>query len=282
MYYLLIAISSAMFGTQFLCNKRFQKNEGASIEKIIMFAMSTSLVIALAMLLANGFRVEFSWFSFMTAGISSIAGILFTYCSVMSISKVNLSMYSLFAMLGGMLLPFISGILFWDEPLTFVKGISLLIIAVALFIGVDFKLDKITLIYCFSVFILNGLICIMAKLHQTRPDINISSQGYMLLRSIIISVICLIIICFLNKDKLRLNNVKDSLLNITGFGLMSGIGNLLVLIALVHVAASVQYPMITGGTIIVTTAICFFTKEKITYKNILSATLALIGTLLLL
>ena len=59
------------------------------------------------------------------------------------------------------------------------------------------------------------------------------------------------------------------------------IANLLLVIALAHVDASVQYPMVTGGVMIVSTAICFFGKKKPQKKELISVALAFLGMLAL-
>ena len=81
--------------------------------------------------------------------------------------------------------------------------------------------------------------------------------------------------------KITLNKPLKSIRAAVCFSFMTGIANLLVLIALTHVNASVQYPMITGGTIVVSVIISLICKEKVIYKNILSAVLALVATLLI-
>jgi len=52
-------------------------------------------------------------------------------------------------------------------------------------------------------------------------------------------------------------------------------------IALVHIDASIQYPMITGGVIIVSTIICFLKKEKPKRKELLAVALSFVGLLIL-
>jgi drug/metabolite transporter (DMT)-like permease len=64
-------------------------------------------------------------------------------------------------------------------------------------------------------------------------------------------------------------------------GIANKIANLVLVIALAHVDASVQYPMVTGGVMIVSTLICFFGKNKPSKKEVLSIIVAFIGLLLL-
>ena len=64
-------------------------------------------------------------------------------------------------------------------------------------------------------------------------------------------------------------------------GIINKIATLILVIALAHVDASVQYPMVTGGVMIVSTLICFFGKNKPSKKEVLSIIVAFIGLLLL-
>ena len=51
----------------------------------------------------------------------------------------------------------------------------------------------------------------------------------------------------------------------------------LLILALAHVDASVQYPMVTGGVMIVSTLVCFFGPNKPSKKEVLSVIIAFIG-----
>lgn len=55
---------------------------------------------------------------------------------------------------------------------------------------------------------------------------------------------------------------------------MNGLGNFLVLVALDFIDASLQYTLLTGGTILVSAAISFLMKEKFTPKTIVSVVVA--------
>ena len=54
-----------------------------------------------------------------------------------------------------------------------------------------------------------------------------------------------------------------------------------MIIALAHVDASVQYPMVTGGVIIISTLISLFGERKPSKKEMLSVVVAFLGLLLL-
>ena len=55
----------------------------------------------------------------------------------------------------------------------------------------------------------------------------------------------------------------------------------MLLIALLHLPASVQYPVVTGGVIIMSTLIDIIRREKITQKELLAAGIAFVATVLM-
>ena len=51
--------------------------------------------------------------------------------------------------------------------------------------------------------------------------------------------------------------------------------------ALLHIPASVQYPIVTGGTIVISTLIGLIRREKITKREILAAVVAFFATVVM-
>lgn len=285
MYYSFIAISAVLFSLQFFFNKIYQKNEGTDLYKAISFSFGTSIVICIIMLIINRFRIEFTVFSFFIALWYALNSMLFTYCSVNALSTANLSLFSMFSMLGGMLLPFIGGICFWGEPLTIQKVLCCVLIFAALLLCAQKSSQKTNALkYYIFVFALNGLAGVISKTHQTYTAINVSSTGFMFLGNFVVVILSAVILMMLKRKgkQSSFHRKKSSISCICVYGSINGIGNLLVLIALVHVPASIQYPMITGGVMVVSTIISFFTKERLNLKNIAAVFLAVIATLLLL
>ena len=62
------------------------------------------------------------------------------------------------------------------------------------------------------------------------------------------------------------------------YSVVNSVGNLLLLLALLHIPASVQYPIVTGGTIVISTLIGIMRKEKITRREIIAAVVAFVAT----
>ena len=66
-----------------------------------------------------------------------------------------------------------------------------------------------------------------------------------------------------------------------GYGILSRVGNLLLLIGLAYLPASAQYPFVTGGVMILSTVICFFTPDKPNKKDIAAVVLSFVGLIVL-
>ena len=64
-------------------------------------------------------------------------------------------------------------------------------------------------------------------------------------------------------------------------GILDKVANFLLVLALMHVDASVQYPMVTGGVIIVSTLACYFTERKPNKRELLAVLLSFIGLIIL-
>ena len=106
-YYILIFCATFMFAFQFLFNSKYERCCGNSFSASITFMIYTSGLGIVLLLVVNGFWVEWSGFSLIMALVNTMNTILLTYTSLKALSVVNLSMFSLFLMLGGMLLPFL-------------------------------------------------------------------------------------------------------------------------------------------------------------------------------
>ena len=131
MEYLLILLSAVMFSVQFFLNDCYQKSEGTTVVSALTFSLITS-VFGCIMLIAYGGLGRITLFTFFMSAVSAIKNFIQIYCGIKVLKVANLSVYSLFSMLGGMLLPFIYGIA-CGERLTSAKAGCIIFIAAALF-----------------------------------------------------------------------------------------------------------------------------------------------------
>ena len=227
----------------------------------------------------------------MIALLSVANGFLFTYCSFKVLGIVNLSMFSLFAMLGGMVIPFFQGIIFYKEPFTLAKIIAVIFITLALLCTIDFrkdqsrKTDKKAYLYYLGVFMLNGLGGALSKIYSSAPqELRISEAGYSVWLALLNTIIAgtILLVAFPKKRKETTSLGVSSTAICATSGVLNKVANFMLIVALTSgIDASVQYPMVTGGVMIVSTLAAYLTENKPTKKELLSIATAFIGTLML-
>ena len=279
MMYLLLLAADALFALQFLFTRKYRALEGDDLHAALISMIYASLIKVVILLVTGGFRVEFSLFS---CGLALIHAALFmasTYASLKSLATANLSVYSIFMMLGSMILPFSFGILFLREPLTAGKVGCVLFILIALMLTLEKGGSKKGAYkYYFAVFFLNGMAGVTSTYHQSRPELAVNSNSFMVFSSAWALVLPL---CYylLKYRKFPQASAK-TLLNRGGYALCNGVGNLLLMIALAVLPASVQFPIVTGGTMVFSALVGLCLKEKLTRKKALSLLAAVIATVL--
>ena len=282
LYYTLVIISTVLFSLQFLFTQRFQETSGTGMKPTLVFSLYKSLVIILMMLLISGFKIGFSWFSLLMATVYAVSSMAMSYYSLKAFAVANLSVYSVFSMLGGMILPFFLGVLFFNEgdKLVF-KIICCALIVVAVLLNIKSgKQDKKALFYYFAVFVLNGMSGVISKLHQSSPYSPVDSTSFMLWSSVVTVVLSAawLLIAYRQIPLIKGKNIFF----VTGYGVFNGLGNLFLLIALSGesgLPASVQYPLVTGGVMVCSTIISTIRKEKLTVREYIATFIALLASI---
>lgn len=203
-----------------------------------------------------------------------------------------MSVYTMFLMLGGMLLPYLFGVVWLDEPLSVFRiiGVILLIVSLALPCISEFKSAKaLFLILCGIVFVMNGFVSITSKIHQIEQTYAVvEAGGFVVLTNLfngILSAIVLTVICITTGSKPELKGGRMTLLPVivVSAALLSGGSYMLQLIGASNLPASVLYPMITGGSMVLTAvAARVFYKEKPDKLSLIGLILAFFATLLFL
>ncbi len=278
-YYGILLAAVTMFSFQFLFNGIFEKEYGSGLRSMFVFSAGSSLIGFVILLIINGFRFEFTWFSALMAFFAALDSIGYTYFSLKALGRINLSLYSMFAMLGGMILPSVAGILFYKEELTVGKGICYILILLSLVLSSKKGEKKSGYIYYMGVFILNGMSGVLSTVFQNAPYEKTSAAGYSMLIALTALIICLVFLPFIKGDSTRLT--KKAVVSMGGYGVLCRVGNYLLLIALAHLPASAQYPFVTGGVMIISTVISAFTKNKPSRREVIGVAVAFAALLIL-
>ena len=279
-YYLLVSAATVLFALQFLFNQKFEEHRGNTLKSALEFTLYKSIVIVVMMLIISRFRITITLFSVILAIIYAVACILMTYFSMKAFAVANLSVYSVFSMLGGMLLPFLAGVGFYNEELTAFKIVCCLLIIVSVLLNLKGgKQSKKAFLYYMAVFILNGSVGVISKIHQSSELLHTDSTGFMFLTSAV-SVVISALWLLIQHKKIPLIKGK-SLGFAAGYGIFSGVGNWLLLISLVNLPASVQYPLVTGGVMVFSTIISAVRKEKLSKTDYIAAAISFVASVLM-
>lgn len=295
MEYAFLVIAAALYSLMFLGNRAYQRSNGAGLSAALSFAMYTSIVALPIFLIIStvgmisgweplsDLKLEFSWFSLFMALLNSGVLIGYSIFSIKALSVANLSLFSIFAMLGGMLLPSLYGLIFSGEPLTVGKACCYVLIAAALFLTFEGggKSGGKSMFYCFGVFVLNGLSGVVTSIHSEEAfaDIAVSSGSYMIMNRAGNIVVCVILLLSICKKIPKLKTADIG--SVTGNGACAGMGNLLQLMALASLDSSVLFPIVTGGTMLFSMVVSLIIGEKPSKKTIVASVIAAVSTVLM-
>ncbi len=294
MYYLLLILATVCFSIQFVFNKMYERDVGAGFLPCCSFLLIGSAVFGGILCVLEGFQIEATAYSWLMALLGSLICVVTGYFGILALSISDLAKYSLYLMLGGMAVPFVYGFLFNGDAVTWQKIVCFVTIAAALIVnargdGTQKKDDWRAWMCYIAIFLFNGLSGVVATIHQLPPEgaVAVSANDYTILImacNIIIAGAALLIGRLRGmgfpKAQDKKTNIR-SLMAAGGYGVVNGIGSILLLISVLHIEPSVQYPIVTGGCVVLSVIFGLFFGEKITRKNAVCAAITLLGTLVL-
>ncbi|MCR5484689.1 MAG: DMT family transporter [Clostridiales bacterium] len=287
MDYLILVIGALMCSVQFLFIKLYQKTAGESLKGSMIFSFFGSVFSAIIVLVCGKFSIEFSVFSLLLAFFVSVVGISVTAVGIKTMQMGKLSVYTLFMMLGGMILPFILGVTFLGERPSVCCIIACIIVAAALCIPALEKTDgkkspPIFFVLCAGLFFLNGSYSCLNKLHQINKN-AVDTFSFLFLVFMWMMLITGLVIIFSRFDK-KTPPVKvtgKGVLAALGYAAFSSAGSICLVGSAKHVNASLLFPVVTGGTIVFS-ALCgwIFYKEKPNRYAVVEIVMAVAATIL--
>jgi multidrug transporter EmrE-like cation transporter len=292
MDYLIIIIASLLLAVYFSINKVYQKQNGTSLRTASAFNSLIGLFAAIIFFCVNGFKINITWYSLIMATIYSSLIMVYTVLGFRLLKEGSMALYTLFLMTGGMLLPYVFGLIFLNEPFSWLKTIGLVVIMSGVVLS-NLKgkssTNTLVLILCAIVFILNGFVSITSKIHQSVNSFPIvNTNEFVVLTGFVKFVVAGFLFLISKKDdseisEKRPNAVIFIILLTLASAVVQGVSSSLQLISAIKLPASVLYPFITGGTIIFSSiAGVIFFKDKLSKQLIISIALCFIGTLLFL
>ncbi|MBR4961120.1 MAG: hypothetical protein IKY52_09505 [Clostridia bacterium] len=299
MYYLLILVAVVLLALQFCTNKFYQLRFGNAVTASLLFTALNGLTTALLFFCIGGFRLTVTAYSLMMAAVIAVLCCLYTLIGFRMLALGNMSVYTMFLMLGGMLLPYLYGVFWLDEEITVCRILGVILLALSMVFPVlgtgDDESKKKTrtlfLLLCLVVFTLNGFVSITSKMHQISDRLIVGENDFVILSNGmngLISSVALFFMCLARRTApLREPLTAGSMGLIAGIigvsAACNGTSYMLQLIGAANVPASVLYPMVTGGMMVLSAvAGMVFFREFPDKKTAVGLLLAFAATFLFL
>ena len=181
-----------------------------------------------------------------------------------------------------MALPFAAGLVFFGEAMTLGKGICLVAVFAAMLLTVEKGGSSSSGggIYCIGIFIFNGMSGVLSKTYEASSYSKTPVSDYSVWSALMTVALALIVLFFLReKDKKKIPAPAFGWM--AGYGALNKVANFLLLVSLAHIDASVQYPMVTGGVMVVSTLLSYFTPKKPGRREYIALALSLVGIFML-
>lgn len=288
----MVLLSVVGLAAQFSLTKVWQQRMGTGMRMGMVYNMLLGLCGAVIMFAVGGFRWEFTLYSFLMAALTSLATGAYTLAGIPLISRRGVSVYTLFLMLGGMVPPYLYGLLFLNETFSVWRTLGLLLIAAALVLvsgGANGRMEKTDIVLCLLVFLLNGVVSIVSKVHQVETVHAVVSAGsFVLLGNLAKVLVTGAAVPFIRREgeparTARRSAILPMLALAAVTAAISALAYMLQLMGAAALPATVLYPLVTGGTIVLTAlAGRAFFREKLTPRLLTAIGLCCAATLLFL
>jgi drug/metabolite transporter (DMT)-like permease len=202
--------------------------------------------------------------------------ILAISCGPLSISSLMTS-YSL-------IIPTLYGLVFLRDPISIglIPGIILLLISLFL---INVKNEKVNIslkwvIYITLAFIGNGMCTVVQKMEQIRFEGKYKNE-FMIVALITVAIF-MTIMALIKERKSFKTNAKLAVLPAAASGLLNGTVNLFVMILSGSMPASLMFPLISAGGIILTFFVStFLYKERLSPMQIIGVCVGVVSVVLL-
>jgi len=287
--YLMLVGAAVLLAADFSLNKIYQKLQGTSPAASFGFNSLFGLFTAIIFFVINGFRADFSTYSFIMAAVVNGLVMCYNIIGFRLLKSGTMALYTLFLMSGGMVVPYIFGVFFLGEPFSSLKtaGIMLILVGVILSNANNTKVNSKQIAMFIAVFILNGFVSVISKLHQIEVRFGtVNATDFVLIGGVFKFIFAGTLYLFARNNFAEKTKSKTKIapfIIIIASAAVGGISYLLQLFGAASLPATVLYPFVTGGSIVLSSlaGIIFF-KDKLSKNVIASIILCFLGTILFL
>ena len=298
--YIFIILAVFCFAGQFAFTKLYEGAVKQTAVTTLVMLTVTGAIGAVMYLFVCNFSVSFSYVSLFWAAFMAVIMIPYYMIGIKVLSLGSLAIYSMFMMLGGMLVPFFYGVVFLNEELSVWQIVGTVTLTVFIILQAVWqqpteekesgKPDKKKILFfvlSILIFIINGMTGVIAKAHQISEG-AIDEASFTVISCALTAIFSLILLAFsVLKNRRAEAGILPSMFKLKPMLVMALIGaaaytgNFLHLKAASAVPASVQFPLVSGGVIVISALVSFFIfREKLSKKEWISVAGAFVATVL--
>ena len=182
-YYVLLFLSALIFASQFFVTRQYQLRNGTGFLGSVKLSFFAYLTIAIfffvkGCLTTGTLNFGFTWFTFGITLLIAVVSLSCVYMGIKVLAVGDMSIYSVFMMLGSIILPSFVDLVFYYAPekLSWLKAVALLLMIIAIIFSVSSvdknKLTLKAILYYIGIFVMNGMIGVFFTIHQNQPELT--------------------------------------------------------------------------------------------------------------
>lgn len=312
MEYIYLAAASFCFSTQFIFNKLFESRSNGTYNAGMWSSLATAVCMLVYLLPAGGFTFAVSASALTCSLLYTASSLLCSGVTILALHRGKIAVVTTYMLLGGLVLPFLWGIIAYGEALTATKAIGVAVLMLSMASSLVFDMRANTAagtngksggllfhFYCFILFLTNGIVSIATTQSQKAAD-AVSSDDFLLLCEVEIAAAAALILLILGILKMKngdrrgirtafLEIARDRrpmtgklfcilLLSCALYAVCNGLGNIFSLNCAKTMDASIQFPVISAVVIVLGALFGWLIfHEKIEKKDWLGLGLAAVG-----
>ncbi len=251
MNYLLLLTATLGISAQDILRKQLDRRGTPPSGVTMALNLAVSVTALLFFAVAAGFRLTPHIQTLPYALAFAVAYAVTMGVSMLAVTSGPLSLTSL-VMACSMLLPAVHGTLFLKEPFGIANLIGLILLLCALcLVCLDRKqhISKRWYVYAAVLLVSNGFCSIIQKMHQLKFAGEYKSE-FMVFALTAVAVVCLVCLLLCQRGGAG-RALRYVWRGAVGIGVGNGVVNLLVMYLSVQLPAAAMYPVMSGGSLLV-------------------------------
>ena len=314
-YYLLAVLATLLYSVQFVFTKMYQKREGDTSFVMMVFTAVVSTASLIYLTILNGFKIEIQLFSVIISVFVALSTQINRVFSVKLMARGSIALFSVFNMLGGMLVPFFYGVIALGDQMSVFKILAVVLIIVSIYFligktGSGKAISVIIIVFGIITFFTNGFTGMLFSMHQKSGYVKVDEVSFNILcnASLLLSSLIAMGAMAVNKrvkaktaattygnatensapieSPIATEKRKNgafiyaliSVLICVGYAAVHATADLIQTLCYNYLDVSVETTIITGGCLVFSTLSGMLFGEKPTLKIIISVVLAAVGT----